>query len=66
MSADFAWRKKELHSLKFMVVANETTPHRDLFIRAADDSALCSLGRFHQSYWWMLSGVRCEEVSLKH
>jgi len=35
MSAEFAWRKKELHQLKSMVVANENTPHRDLFIRAA-------------------------------
>src|SRR5207244_1981388 len=35
MSEEFAWRKKELHQLKSMVVANENAPHQDLFIRAA-------------------------------
>jgi hypothetical protein len=35
MAAEFAWRKKELHSLKIHVVANETTHNRDLFVRAA-------------------------------
>jgi hypothetical protein len=35
MAADFAWRKKELHALKTMVIANENTHNRDLFIRAA-------------------------------
>lgn len=35
MAADFAWRKKELHSLKSMVIANENTHHRNLFVRAA-------------------------------
>jgi hypothetical protein len=35
MSNEFVWRKKELHRLKSMVVANETGPDRDLFVRAA-------------------------------
>jgi hypothetical protein len=35
MSNEFVWRKKELHRLKSMVVANESGPDRDLFIRAA-------------------------------
>jgi hypothetical protein len=35
MAADFAWRKKELHALKTMVIQNKDTHHRDLFIRAA-------------------------------
>lgn len=35
MADDFAWRKKELHSLKSAVIANETTYNRDLYIRAA-------------------------------
>src|SRR5438105_9171667 len=35
MSEEFAWRKKELHSLKMLVHANETTRNRDMCIRAA-------------------------------
>ena len=35
LAAEFAWRKKELHGLKTMVIANEKTHQRDLCIRAA-------------------------------
>src|ERR1051325_3222069 len=35
MSEEFAWRKKELHSLKSLVISNEDTRNRNLFIRAA-------------------------------
>jgi hypothetical protein len=35
MAVEFAWRKKELHGLKTMVMANEATHGRDLCIRAA-------------------------------
>lgn len=35
MSADFAWRKKELHSLKTMVLANAKHHTRDMTVRAA-------------------------------
>jgi hypothetical protein len=35
MQKEFAWRKKELHGLKSLVIANENTHNRDLFIRAA-------------------------------
>ncbi|MCY2992232.1 MAG: MAE_28990/MAE_18760 family HEPN-like nuclease [Planctomycetota bacterium] len=35
MSGEFAWRKKELHSLKTLVIANEKTHSCDLHIRAA-------------------------------
>jgi len=35
MSEDFAWRRKELHALKSMVVANENSHSRDIWIRAA-------------------------------
>ena len=35
MSAEFAWRKKELHNLKDLVLANENTSKRDLCVRAA-------------------------------
>jgi hypothetical protein len=35
MSHEFAWRKKELHALKGLVVANEKKPSQDLYIRAA-------------------------------
>jgi len=34
MSADFAWRKKELHTLKSMVSSNQQAHSRDLWIRA--------------------------------
>jgi MAE_28990/MAE_18760-like HEPN len=35
MSIDFAWRKKELHGLKSLVLANQASHNRDLYIRAA-------------------------------
>jgi hypothetical protein len=35
MSKEFAWRKKELHGLKVLVLANQATHFRDLCIRAA-------------------------------
>ncbi|HUY92056.1 MAG TPA: MAE_28990/MAE_18760 family HEPN-like nuclease [Pirellulales bacterium] len=35
MAADFAWRKKELHSIKSAVFDNEKTAKRDTYIRAA-------------------------------
>ena len=35
MQEEFAWRKKELHNLKVLVVSNEKTHSRDLCIRAA-------------------------------
>jgi hypothetical protein len=35
LSEDFSWRKKELHSIKSLVIANENTYKRDLFIRAS-------------------------------
>ncbi len=35
LAAEFAWRKKELHGLKTIVIANEKTHNRDLCIRAA-------------------------------
>jgi hypothetical protein len=35
MSADFAWRKKELHNLKAMVLSNGKRHTRDMTIRAA-------------------------------
>jgi hypothetical protein len=35
MSREFAWRKKELHSLLTLVIANEKTHSRDLYLRAA-------------------------------
>jgi len=35
MSREFAWRKKELYTLKTLVRTNEKTPNRDLYIRAA-------------------------------
>src|SRR5262249_14990591 len=35
LAAEFAWRKKELHGLKTLVIANETTRSRDMCIRSA-------------------------------
>jgi hypothetical protein len=35
MSAEFAWRKKELAQLKTLVLRNEKTHHRDMSIRSA-------------------------------
>lgn len=35
MAKEFSWRKKELHSLKTLVIANEKTHNRDLYIRSA-------------------------------
>ena len=35
MSNEFAWRKKELHGLKVLVLGNQSTHNRDLCIRAA-------------------------------
>lgn len=35
MSQEFAWRKKELHSLRMLVIANEKHYTRDLHIRSA-------------------------------
>lgn len=35
MDAEFAWRKKELHTVKSAVIANEKTANRDTYIRSA-------------------------------
>lgn len=35
LTKEFAWRKKELHSIKTLVIDNENNYKRDLFIRAA-------------------------------
>jgi hypothetical protein len=35
MSKEFAWRKKELHNLKLLVLGNENSHSRDMCIRAA-------------------------------
>jgi hypothetical protein len=35
MAKEFAWRKKELHNLKLLVMSNEKTHNRNLCIRAA-------------------------------
>lgn len=35
MSAEFAWRKKELHRIKLLVLANESSHNRDMCVRAA-------------------------------
>lgn len=35
MASDFAWRRKELHQLKSVVIANPLPPKRDMCIRSA-------------------------------